>query len=108
MPRFTSTRKNLSPKDRTPKKATAIVITNAQEALSFEQRGRARRYFVSMMIRTACFIATIFLPSPYRWFAMGGAFVLPYVAVVFANAGRENTTEMNAIIYDQKKQISGN
>ncbi len=108
MPRFTSTRKNHNLNDRTPKKATAIVITNAQEALSFEQRGRARRYFVSMMIRTACFIATIFLPSPYRWFAMGGALVLPYVAVVFANAGRENTTEMNAIIYDQKKQISGN
>lgn len=107
MPRLPTLRKNHKENDRTTKKAVAVVITSAQEALSLEQRGRARRYFVSMMIRTGCFIATIFLPSPYRWFAMGGALILPYVAVVFANAGRENTTEMNAIIYEQKRQISG-
>ena len=59
-----------------------------------------------MMVRTTCFIATIFLPSPYRWIAMGGALVLPYVAVVLANAGRENSSEMNAIIYNEKKQIT--
>lgn len=94
--------------DRGVKNSAAIVITSAQDALSIEQRGRARRYFISMMIRTGCFIATIFLPSPYRWFAMGGALVLPYVAVVFANAGRENTTEMNAIIFEEKRQITGN
>ncbi|HEY4899007.1 MAG TPA: DUF3099 domain-containing protein, partial [Candidatus Nanopelagicaceae bacterium] len=82
-----------------------IVITNAQEALSNEQRGRARRYFTSMMIRTACFIAAIFLPNPYRSFAMGGALVLPYIAVVIANAGRENTTEMNANIIPKQKEI---
>ncbi len=89
------------------KNTAAIIITSAQDALSIEQRGRARRYFISMMIRTACFIATIFLPSPYRWFAMGGALILPYVAVVLANAGRENTSEMNAIIVDPKRQITG-
>ena len=108
MPMLPSLRNLRKEKKLSSKKPVAVVITSAQDALSFEQRGRARRYFVSMMIRTACFIATIFLPSPYRWFAMGGALILPYVAVVFANAGRENTTEMNAIIYDQKRQISGN
>ena len=87
-------------KDKAP-----IVITSAQEALSIEQRGRARRYFTSMMIRTACFIAAIFLPNPYRWFAMGGALVLPYIAVVIANAGRENTTEMNAIMIPKPREI---
>jgi hypothetical protein len=61
-----------------------------------------------MMIRTACFIAAIFLPNPYRWFAMGGALVLPYIAVVIANAGRENTTEMNAIIIEKQKEIGEN
>jgi predicted tellurium resistance membrane protein TerC len=92
--------------DRGNKKNSPTIITNAQDALSFEQRSRARRYFISMMVRTACFIATIFLPSPYRWIAMGGALVLPYVAVVLANAGRENSSEMNAIIYNEKKQIT--
>lgn len=42
-----------------------------------------------MMIRTACFILTVILPSPYRWFALSGAVLLPYIAVVIANAGRE-------------------
>lgn len=45
-----------------------------------------------MMIRTACFILTVVLPSPYRWIALFGAVVLPYVAVVVANAGRETIT----------------
>ena len=61
-----------------------------------------------MMIRTACFISAIFLPNPYRWFAIGGAMVLPYVAVVIANAGRENTSETNAIIIKKKREIEGN
>ncbi len=93
---------------RGDKNQVPIVITNAQSALSNEQRGRARRYFISMMVRTACFISAIFLPNPYRWFAIGGAIVLPYVAVVIANAGRENTTEMNAIIIPKQKEIREN
>ena len=82
------------------------MITNAQEALSQEQRGRQRRYFVSMMVRTACFISTIFLPNPYRCFAMAGAVFLPYIAVVIANAGRETITGKNAIMNNQRRQIT--
>ncbi|MEI6295075.1 MAG: DUF3099 domain-containing protein [Actinomycetes bacterium] len=92
--------------DRSPQKPPAIVITNAQEALSQEQRGRQRRYFISMMVRTACFISTIFLPNPYRWFAMAGAVFLPYIAVVIANAGRETITGKNAIMNNQRRQIT--
>ena len=61
-----------------------------------------------MMIRTVCFISAIFLPSPYRWFAIGGAIVLPYIAVVVANAGRENATETNAIIILKPREIEEN
>ena len=67
-------------------------ITNAPRALSSDQASRQKRYFISMMIRTACFILTVILPSPYRWFALFGAVVLPYFAVVIANAGRETIT----------------
>ena len=67
-------------------------ITNAPRALSSDQAARQKRYFISMMIRTACFILTVILPSPYRWFALFGAVVLPYFAVVIANAGRETIT----------------
>ncbi|MDP1851328.1 MAG: DUF3099 domain-containing protein [Candidatus Planktophila sp.] len=67
-------------------------ITNAPRALSSDQASRQKRYFISMMIRTACFILTVILPSPYRWVALFGAVVLPYFAVIIANAGRETIT----------------
>ena len=95
-------------RDRQGKSAEDVVIPNAQSALSDDQRGRQRRYFYSMMLRTACFIATIFLPNPYRWFAMAGAIFLPYIAVVIANAGRETITGKNTIMRDQRLQITDN
>lgn len=64
-------------------------ITSAPVPLSKDQSGRARRYFISMMIRTVCFILTVLLPSPYRWFTLIGALFLPYISVIVANAGRE-------------------
>ena len=64
-------------------------ITSAPSALSADQASRQKRYFISMMIRTLCFILTIILPSPFRWIALAGAMILPYIAVVVANAGRE-------------------
>ncbi len=67
-------------------------ITAAQRALSNEQTGRSRRYLVSMGIRTACVIAAIFVPGWPRWVLIAAAVTLPYLAVVIANAGRENDT----------------
>jgi type III secretory pathway component EscV len=67
-----------------------FTITDAQRALSVEQAGRTRRYLISMGIRTACVIAAIFVPGWPRWVFVAGAVVLPYFAVVVANAGREN------------------
>ena len=43
-----------------------------------------------MGIRTACVLAAIVVPGWPRWFLIAGAVVLPYLAVVVANAGREN------------------
>jgi len=73
-------------------------ITNAPLALTRDQAGRQKRYFISMMIRTACFILTVVLPSPFRWVALAGAVGLPYFAVVIANAGRETMSQSNQII----------
>jgi len=53
------------------------------------------------MIRTLCFILTVILPSPYRWFTLLGAVLLPYIAVVMANAGRE-TIRTAATNFKQK------
>ena len=66
------------------------AITNVQESLSIDQSSRQRRYLLSMTIRTLCFILTVVSPSPYRWIALFGALILPYIAVIVANAGREH------------------
>lgn len=89
-------------------KQSPLLITSARDPLSLEQRGRQRRYFISMMVRTACFISSIFLPSPYRWIAISGAVLLPYVAVVIANAGRETILAPNSLISEKRRQIKGN
>ena len=68
---------------------TPQPITSAQRALSDEQAGRTRKYLISMGIRTACVIGAIFVPGWPRWVLIAGAVVLPYLAVVIANAGRE-------------------
>lgn len=64
------------------------TITNAQRSLSTEQSGRTRKYLISMGIRTACVIGAIFIPGWPRWVLIAGAVVLPYLAVVIANAGK--------------------
>jgi hypothetical protein len=80
-------------------------ITTAQSGLSLDQAARQRRYFISMMIRTACFILTVLLPSPYRWIALAGALTLPYIAVIAANAGRE-TIKKDAIFTPKRKGLN--
>ena len=80
-------------------------ITTAQSSLINDQSVRQRRYFISMMIRTICFILTVVLPSPFRWIALVGAVTLPYIAVVVANAGRE-TIKMDAIFTPKRKRLN--
>ena len=80
-------------------------ITTAQSGLSLDQAVRQRRYFISMMIRTVCFILTVLLPSPYRWIALAGALTLPYIAVIAANAGRE-TIKKDAIFSPKRKGLN--
>jgi len=52
-----------------------------------------RRYVLTMSIRIACF-ALMVLVQPYGWYTWVfgiSAAVLPYIAVVFANAGSDST-----------------
>jgi len=59
-----------------------------------------------MMVRTACFILTVILPSPFRWIALAGAVFLPYIAVVVANAGRETILPGAAILKKKPRSLS--
>ncbi|MFF4155338.1 DUF3099 domain-containing protein [Streptomyces sp. NPDC001678] len=72
-------------------------ITGARQGLAEDVRGRQRRYVVSMGIRTLSVVLTVVLWNIERYVAIGtlvlGA-LLPYVAVVIANAGRENAPSL--------------
>ena len=81
-------------------------ITSAQKSLSSDQPARQKRYFISMMVRTACFILTVILPSPFRWIALTGAVFLPYIAVVVANAGRETIIPGSAVLKKKPRSLS--
>jgi hypothetical protein len=68
-------------------------ITGTAAGLTDDVRGRQRRYMISMSIRTLSFILAVVLwnvSAPLAWIALVLGLVLPYVAVVVANAGREN------------------
>ena len=83
------------------KEKKVFDITSAQNAMTRDQAGRQKRYFISMMIRTGCFILTVLLPNPWRWIALAGAVTLPYFAVVIANAGRETVSRGSDIVEDK-------
>jgi hypothetical protein len=70
----------------------APSVTSVPQAPNDEASGRVRRYALTMGIRTVCFILMVVV-QPYGWWtwAFGvGAAVLPYIAVVFANAGSDS------------------
>ncbi|QPP09530.1 DUF3099 domain-containing protein [Streptomyces bathyalis] len=77
--------------------AEVFQITGARRSLDDDVRGRQRRYVISMLIRTASVLLTVVLWNVQRPLAVVTLVVgalLPYVAVVIANAGRENASSM--------------
>jgi hypothetical protein len=76
-------------------------VTSAPESLADEQAGRIRRYLVTMGIRTVSFIGAVVAASQGApWWVWGSlalaAIVLPYVAVVLANAVRPRPSGVSA------------
>lgn len=69
------------------------AVTSLPQAPRDEADHRVRRYALTMTIRIVCF-GLMVLVQPYGWytwiFAIAAA-VLPYIAVVFANAGSDST-----------------
>ncbi|MGD6746323.1 DUF3099 domain-containing protein [Streptomyces sp. BH106] len=77
--------------------AEVFRITGARQGLADDVRGRQRRYIISMTVRTISVILTAVLWNVERHVAIVTlvlGVLLPYVAVVFANAGRENAPSL--------------
>ncbi len=73
---------------KTVEPTTPIVhsITDATEAHSQDMDARIRRYLFSMAVRTICVVLVLVVHNPVRWVFAVLAVILPYVAVVMANA----------------------
>ncbi|MET9484586.1 DUF3099 domain-containing protein [Streptomyces sp. NPDC006638] len=72
-------------------------ITGARQSLADDVRGRQRRYIISMSVRTLSVILTVVLwnvERPVAIVTLVLGVLLPYVAVVIANAGRENAPSL--------------
>ncbi|TDE17895.1 DUF3099 domain-containing protein [Actinomadura sp. 6K520] len=70
------------------------TVTDAPRPMSEDIEHRQRRYLVSMGVRTVCFVGAVLAavagaPAWAVLILVAGALVLPYVAVVVANGGRE-------------------
>ena len=88
-------------------------VTGLPASLEDDQAQRMRRYLMSMGIRTACFVLAVVALAVLHWTAIGwtlvaGAVVLPYIAVVMANATRspQSTPLAPVTPEDRPPQIS--
>lgn len=82
--------------DRVTRDEPTILVTTAGRSPAEERRDRERRYLLTMGLRVLCFVAAIvlFAVGP-RWagfVAAFGSLVLPWIAVVAANAGPNRRT----------------
>ncbi len=72
----------------------AVRITTAATSRNEDIAGRQRRYLISMGIRTVCFVAAVIVGhGVLMWILIAAALLLPYVAVVMANAASSKTDD---------------
>ncbi len=68
----------------------AVRITSAAASRNADIAARQKRYLLSMSLRTLCFVGAIIASlAGVHWLwpiLIAGALVLPYIAVVMANA----------------------
>lgn len=80
-------------------------VTSARTSLTDDQLARNRRYMLSMSIRVVCFVLCIVTEGWLRWTFFVGALVLPWIAVVIANAGREQRAKASSTILSGPNQL---
>ena len=71
---------------------TVFRITGARQSLTEDVNARQRRYLVAMLVRTVAVVMTVVLwnvSRPLAVVALVLGVLIPYVAVVIANGGRE-------------------
>lgn len=73
----------------------AIRITSAAESRNADIASRQKKYLLSMSLRSICFVGAVIASlAGIHWLwpiLIAGALVLPYIAVVAANAATTRT-----------------
>jgi xanthine/uracil permease len=85
-----------------------ILVTTAPISARDERRTRERRYLITMAVRVVAFIvAIVFATGWIRVIAVILALVLPWVAVVLANAGPSRGPTERPSLYagDQPREL---
>ena len=85
--------------------ARTYRITTARKSVAEDQATRVRGYVISMSIRIVCFILAFVASGWLRWVFVAAALIIPYVAVVFANGGREPTAETPETLRHAKREL---
>ncbi|HLS49372.1 MAG TPA: DUF3099 domain-containing protein [Actinomycetaceae bacterium] len=81
-------------------KPKVYAITSVGRSLGADVHDRTVRYLISMAVRTACVFGVVLTSGWLRWVMIAGAVILPYLAVVAANAGRERPTPADSLAPD--------
>lgn len=81
--------------------ADAYNITDARTAHTDEMHQRLVKYSVAMGIRMVCLILIFVLDGWLKIIAVAGAVLLPWFAVIIANAGSDTTNEHAGALLDQ-------
>lgn len=70
-------------------KEQVYAISDARSSLAQDQDDRAKKYFISMTLRLIFFVAAVLVEGLLRWVLFSASVILPWAAVVIANAGKE-------------------
>jgi Protein of unknown function (DUF3099) len=85
---------------------TVYRVSGVRESRTDDVRGRQRRYAISMGVRTLCFVGCVLTHGLLRIVLFVAALLLPYVAVVIANAGRARDPEAPvAVVLPSRTQL---
>lgn len=87
-----------------------VLVTTAGRSPRDDRRERERRYLITMGIRVVAIVVAILIARGWvRVFAVILAVVLPWVAVVFANAGPSRKAGETPSLYSARepRQVTG-
>lgn len=80
-------------------------VTSAPQSAADEQAQRLRRYLATMAFRVVCTVLAIVASGWVRWTLVAAAVILPYIAVVMANAVRPRADDQIAPVGDEVHEV---